>query len=152
MIKICVICNKPFEVDDLDRNRNRRRFCGIDCAEKGAYQRKKEYAKNGKDRSRDVKCEICGKIFRTSYSQKVTCGPDCKKERSRRLAYDWNRARREAIQNGTRPKPERKKQNKVETIEEVQRKAREAGMTYGKYMAMIQCQRMQEEREKHGRK
>ena len=143
VIKICVYCGKAFEVDDLDRNRNRRKFCGIDCAEQGAYQRKREYAKNGKDRARSVKCEICGKIFRTSYSQKVTCSPECKKERSRRLAYDWNRARREGILNGTRPAPgqNKPKQKRVETVEDIQRKAREAGMSYGQYTALLYMQK-----------
>lgn len=143
MIKICVLCGKPFEVDNLDRNRNRRRYCSLDCADTAAYQRKKDYAENGKKKARNVECEICGKIFLTSHAQKVTCGPECKKERSRRLVYGWNQARREAIKNGTRPAPERNKpkQKKVETVEDIQRKAREAGMSYGQYTALLYMQK-----------
>lgn len=153
MIKICVLCGKPFEVDDLDRNRNRRRYCGLDCADTAAYQRKKDYAENGKKEARNVECEICGKIFLTNYSQKVTCSPECKKERSRRLSYGWNRARREAILNGTRPAPGRKKakQKKVEALAEFNRKAREMNMSYGEYDKYLRIQAMQKERAQNGR-
>lgn len=152
MIKICVLCGKPFEVDDTDRNRNRRRYCGLDCADQAAYLRKKEYAKNGKKKARDVKCEICGKIFRTSYSQKVTCSMECKYERSKRLSRENDRQRREAIMNGTLPKPERKKpkQKKVETLAEFNRKAREMGMSYGEYDKHLRIQAMQKERAQNG--
>lgn len=141
MIKVCAICNTSFEVDDEDRNRNRRRYCGIECAEKAAYQRKKEYALNGK-KMFNVKCEICGKVFITCYSQKVTCSVECREERARRVTREWSRVRREAILNGELPKPERKKakQNKVATVEEIQKKAREAGMSYGQYMARLYMQ------------
>ena len=143
MIKICVHCNKPFEVDDLDRNRNRRRYCSVECSDFAKYERDRYYRLNGKKPPRNVECEICGKVFLTHLAQKVTCSPECKKERSRRLSYGWNRARREGIKNGTRPAPGRNmpKQKLVETVEEVQKKAREAGMSYGKYTAMLYMQK-----------
>lgn len=154
MIKICVVCGKAFEVDELDRNRNRRRYCGIDCAESAAYERKRDYTVNGKNKAFDVKCEICGRIFRTSYTQKITCSLECQHERKKRLSRENGRLRREAIKNGTlpptKPKPERKKQNTVETIEEVQRKARAAGMSYGQYMQAEYIRKMQEGRKGNG--
>jgi hypothetical protein len=138
MIKICAICGKEFEVDDMDINRNRRKYCGEDCAIQAAYRRKRRYLLNGKN-SYTVKCDICGKVFTTCYSQKTTCSTECREERVKRNSREAGRARREAILNGTLPKPERKKakQNRVATVEEVQKKAREAGMSYGKYMAML---------------
>lgn len=149
MIKVCLMCGASFEVDELDKNRNRRKYCGEECAAKAAYQRKKDYALNGK-KMFNVECEICGKIFVTCYSQKVTCSPECKHERAKKMAIGWNRARREAILNGTRPAPNRKKpkQKKVATVEEIQKKAREAGMSYGQYMARLY---MQEGRAGNGR-
>lgn len=152
MIKICVVCNKPFEVDDLDRNRNRRRYCGIDCAENAAYERKRDYAANGKNKALDVKCEICGRIFRTSYTKKVTCSLECQHERKKRLSRENGRLRREAIKNGTLPpaKPERKKQNTVEAISDFNRKAREMGMSYGQYDLYLRVQAMRKERAQSG--
>lgn len=135
MIKICVICKKEFHVDDLDRNRNRRKYCSIDCEDTARNERHKELRKNRKKPPRNVECEVCGKIFLTHLSQKVTCSPECQHERSKRISRENCRLRREAILNGTLPKPERKKQKKVETIMDIQRKAKEAGMSYGQYMA-----------------
>jgi hypothetical protein len=65
-----------------------------------------------------------------------------REERARKVTREWSRVRREAIMNGELPKPERKKakQNKIATVEEVQKKAREAGMSYGQYMAMLYMQ------------
>lgn len=149
MIKICAICNASFEVDELDKNRNRRRYCGTYCATQAAYQRKKDCAKNGK-KMYNVECETCGKVFITCYSQKVTCSMECSHERAKKMARGWNRARKEAIRNGTRTASERKKpkQKKIATVEEIQKKAREAGMSYGQYMARLY---MQEGRTGNGR-
>lgn len=122
-------------MDDLDRNRNRRKYCSIDCEDTARNERHKELRKNGKKPPQNVECEICGKIFITNLSQKVTCSPECKDERHRRMVNANNRARREAILNGTLPKSVRKKQKKVESVEELSRKAKEAGMSYGQYMA-----------------
>lgn len=143
MIKICVVCNKPFEVDDLDRNRNRKKYCSFDCEDTARNERNKEYRKKGKKPMRNVECEICGKVFLTHLSHKVTCGRECQHERSKRLSRENGKLRREAILNGTLPKPERKKpkQKKVESIVELSRKAKEAGMSYGQYMAQIYMQK-----------
>ncbi len=140
MIKICVMCNKEFHVDDLDRNRNKRKYCGIDCEEAAKYERQREYRKKGKKSMQNVECEMCGKVFLTHLSTKVTCSPECRYERHKKIVNINNRARREAILNGTLPKPERKKQKKVETIMDIQRKAKEAGMSYGQYMAQLYMQ------------
>jgi hypothetical protein len=135
------MCGASFEVDELDKNRRRRKYCGEECAVQAAYQRKRDYAQNGK-KMFNVECETCGKIFITCYSQKVTCSMECSHERAKKMARGWNRARREAILNGTRPAPDRKKpkQKKVATVEEIQKKAREAGMSYGQYMAQLYMQ------------
>jgi hypothetical protein len=145
------MCNKEFYVDDLDRNRNRRKYCSIDCEDTARNERQREIRKNGKKPPRNVECEICGKIFLTHLSQKVTCSPECKDERHKRIVNANNRARREAILNGTLPKPERKKQKKVETLAERNRKAREMGMTYGEYDKYLRIQAMRKEREQNGR-
>lgn len=140
MIKICAICNTPFEVGEWDANRSIRKYCGVKCAERAAYERKKEYALHGKKPMHNVKCEVCGKIFLTAYARKVVCSLECQDERRKRLAKMYGKRRREAIKDGTHPSKQKKVQNRVASVEEVQKKAREAGMSYGQYMAMLYMQ------------
>ena len=140
MIKICAICGKEFEVDKSDRNCDRRKYCGSQCSERAAYERKREYAKYGKKPMFNVECQYCGKIFLTNMERKTTCSLECNYERSLIRQRENGRKRREAIRNGTLPKPKPRKQKKVATVEEVQKKAREAGMSYGKYMALLYMQ------------
>lgn len=151
VIKNCLICGKPFEVDDMDRNRSHRKYCGEECAYTAAYERKKRYAQNGKKQMANVKCEICGKIFLTPYIRQVTCGPECKYERSRILSRENDRKRREAIRNGTHPSLRKKaEQNKVEPIHDFNRRAREMGMTYGQYDLYLRMQATRKERAQNG--
>ena len=141
MIKICAICGKSFEVDDMDRNRFVRKYCSDECTAQAAYIRKRNYRLNGKKGMTNVKCEVCGKIFLTAYVRQVTCSMECKYERTKMLARENDRQRREAIRNGTHPSLRKKaKQKKVATVEEIQREAREAGMSYGQYMARLYMQ------------
>lgn len=140
MIKICAICNTPFEVGEWDANRATRKYCGEKCATRAAYERKKEYALHGKKPMVNVKCEVCGKIFLTAYSRKVVCSLECQDERRKIRAKFYGKRRREAIKNGTHPSKQKKAQIKVETVVEVQKKAREAGMSYGQYMARLYMQ------------
>lgn len=140
MIKICATCGKEFEVETSDRNRDRRRYCGIECAEKGAYERRKQYAKYGRKPMFNVECQYCGKIFLTNMERKTTCSLECSYQRSLIRQRENGRKRREAIREGLLPRPSKPKQKKVATVEEVQKKAREAGMSYGQYMAQLYMQ------------
>lgn len=150
MFKKCEFCGKLFEVDEKNKDERRRKYCSDLCNRDMQNERSRERARNGKS-VYNTECEVCGKIFITPYPHKVTCSPECQRDRHKKILRENNRIRREAIANGTLPKPERKKRKKVETIEEIQRKARELGMTYRKYVEMIQIQQMREERAKHGR-
>ena len=150
VIKICAICGKQFEVGGMDRNRSNRKYCGEECAYTAAYERKKRYAQSGKKQMANVKCEICGKIFLTPYIRKVTCSPECKYERSRILSRENDRRRREAIRNGTHPSLRKKaEQNKVESIHDFNRRAREMGMTYGQYDLYLRMQATRKEKEQN---
>ena len=147
IFKICDVCGKQFKVELSDRNRDRRRYCGIECAEKAAYERKKAYAKYGRKPMFNVECQYCGKIFLTNMERKTTCSEECNYERSLLRQRENGRKRREAIRQGWLPNP-KPKQKKVATVEEVQKKAREAGLSYGQYMAQLY---MQEGRTGNGR-
>lgn len=156
MYKICGKCGKAFEVDDKDRNARKRKYCGIECAEAVKSERIRAYSKAHRKPPKSVICAICGKSFLTSRPHQVTCSPECNYERSKALARESAHKKTKkylaelAAMQEPEPKPQPREQKKVEPIEEVQRKARELGMSYGQYMAMVQCQRMREARKKHG--
>jgi len=149
MIKECGFCGKPFEVDEKNHDEVRRKYCSETCRCGARNKQNAERIKIGK-KQYNVECEICGKVFMTNKSIKYTCSPECKQKRHNLMLRKNNQARREAIKNGTIPKPVRKKQKKVETLAEVQRKAREAGMSYGQYVQAEYIRRMQEGRMKDG--
>lgn len=149
MFKPCAYCGNPFEVNENDHNEIRRKYCSDFCRTEAANEIKRERTKTGK-RSYNVECEICGKIFLTSRSINKTCGKECYYERQKKIKKEQYYRKKEEKSNNEPPK-QRKKQKKVETLTQVQRKAREAGMTYGKYMEMLYIQKLQEERERNGR-
>lgn len=66
------------------------------------------------------KCIICGKSFETICGRALTCGKDC------RNAY--NREKR---------REQREKTHSNGNLNDVLEKARKAGMSYGKYVAMM---------------
>ena len=67
------------------------------------------------------KCVICGKEYKSISVRALTCGKDCRNEYRRRK----DREKRSA------------KTCRNSTLDDVFRKAREAGMSYGKYVAMM---------------
>lgn len=158
MYKICGKCGKAFEVDDKDRNARKRKYCGIECAEEVRAERVRAYVDTHRKPEKPVMCLVCGKVFMTRHSKRITCGPECNYERNKALARENAHRKTKkylaelAAMQEPEPKPKPREQKKVESIEEIQRRARESGMSYGQYMAMIQCEKMQEERAKHGRK
>lgn len=66
------------------------------------------------------KCIICGKPFETICGRALTCGKDC------RNAY--NREKR---------REQREKTHSNGNLDDVLKKARKAGLSYGKYVAMM---------------
>jgi hypothetical protein len=146
VFKVCGYCGEPFEVDDSNPNELRRKYCSEFCRTEAANEMKKERIKIGK-RSYNVECEICGKIFLTNRTTNKTCSPECHHERQKKLSRAGYYRQKEA----KKEKAKKEKQKRVETLTEVQRKARAAGMTYGKYMEMLFLKKLEEEREQNGR-
>jgi hypothetical protein len=147
--KACAYCGEPFEVDELDHNEIRRMYCSDFCRSEAQREKARERVRVGK-RAYNVECEICGKIFLTNRSTNKTCGPDCYYIRQKKVKKEQYYRSKEAKKNNELPK-QKKKQKRIESLTEVQRKAREAGMTYGKYMEMLFIQQLQEERERNGK-
>ena len=68
------------------------------------------------------KCIICGKIYESISARALTCGKQCRNEYHRRK----DREKRSV------------KTCRNSTLDDVLKKAREAGMSYGKYVAMAE--------------
>lgn len=66
------------------------------------------------------KCIICGKSFETICGRALTCGKDCRNT--------YNREKR---------REQREKTHSNGNLNDVLEKAREAGVSYGKYVAMM---------------
>lgn len=66
-------------------------------------------------------CIICGKEFETISAAALTCGKQCRNERNKTI----HEKKRNPTQNNN-------------DISSVLQKARAAGMSYGKYVAMIE--------------
>lgn len=78
-------------------------------------------------------CKICGSVFKTEYLRALCCSDECKiknakinRQKNSKLRYQANKGRNEEML--------RKKSNKL-TVTNVATMAREAGMTYGQYVA-----------------
>ena len=89
------------------------------------------------------KCIICGKSFETICGRALTCGKDCRNAYNR----EKRREQREKTHNNGnlndvyRRRKDREKRSvktcRNSTLDDVLGKAREAGMSYGKYVAMM---------------
>jgi hypothetical protein len=134
--KECPWCGKEFTPVS-----GHRKYCCDDCA----YEANKESIKRLQAEKRQHKkmfnaeCLICHKVFLTTRHRQKTCSLECQNERMKEL-HRKNNANHKIRQ---RLKKEREEaQKKVETIAEIQRKAREMGLSYGKYMELRQTNRI----------
>ena len=83
-------------------------------------------------------CPICNKEYITHASYRKYCGDDCAKEAKRRSRIAYSDIYREKCKIIKRQKRAEKKRIQVSNfpdLEEVDRMARESGMTYGQYVA-----------------
>ena len=84
-------------------------------------------------------CQICGARFYSLRSQKY-CGQECAKEGNRRIVKENQRLMKEsnlAKRGESEPRKKRKSQ-----LSSINNKAKEMGMSYGQYQAMLYRQKM----------
>lgn len=74
-----------------------------------------------------IKCRICGKTFVPRGTTTVTCSDECSKENAKRKKIEWEKRRL----------MEESAKLKRSSIGEINRMARDAGMTYGKYVSEL---------------
>lgn len=110
--KKCPTCGKEFTTD-----KNAKKFCSDVC-------RYRSYAVS---RSPKARCPICGRTFTLSKVRLEYCSVACR-----------DKAHRQELQKqyAVRPAIERRKRIKTSlSLTEIAKLAREAGMTYGEYVA-----------------
>lgn len=108
MIKICECCKKQFETDT-----KRTIYCSKKCCQ-DAY-RERRYT----EKEKIIKqCVVCGEFFEADRETAVCCSDHC-------------RAIRKKLREQAKT-PKRKTTNTQKLVEDA-KKAREAGLTYGKW-------------------
>lgn len=85
-------------------------------------------------------CKICGKEFITDSNIRKCCSEECKKINAKINGKIWADK-----QKTMQPKP--KKKEKKDTVTDIAVKARELGMSYGQYTAMLWLQERKVQRE-----
>jgi hypothetical protein len=83
------------------------------------------------------KCKICGRTFMQNTRNQMCCSKECAIINNRNGCRERTRLRNEELKENTAYKQGRRREKKeVKSIAEIQKLAREAGMTYGKYVEM----------------
>ncbi len=137
MIKQCRHCGCDFEVDGNNQHQRKIEYCSDVCRHKEHNLRKrtgsKEYEKV---------CLECGKVYMAKRCDSVTCGRECNYERNRKRVREKGAAYRAKYRAERLLQEEKAKQKKkkIESIDQIQKKAQAMGMSYGRYLAYMQMQ------------
>ncbi len=147
--KICEVCGTKFEVNEKIITERRRKYCCDDCAKIAQSKHISSYKVAHRKPPENVECAICGKIFLTNNPRIVTCSLECQQERKKRLERERLHRQTKIYKVEQRAEAAQiRKQKRIATVEDMQKKAREAGMSYGQYTALLY---MQEGRTRNGR-
>lgn len=123
-MKECKMCGKPIKIGFSKR----KRFCSQECLELWY----------SKQRNKNTECVVCGNPL--TGRQSKYCSDECKRVAFRRerhkyvYKYKKPEPETEVDEIKAEPKEETKPKN-VPSIAEINKLAREAGLTYGQYVA-----------------
>ncbi len=146
----CEACGKDVEVPIKAA---RARFCP-ECASKSFRNSHKEFRKKEKERELCINetiegtCKKCGATFSYFYrggSKRMFCNL-CSD--SRRIEFAGENEPNYRAGWHCISEPKKKKKPRVSQIDSIQRAAHEAGMSYGKYQALLAVQKMQKAKQK----
>ena len=121
--RTCAVCGKEF-------TRNGKILtCSMECAEEYRKRYNRTYIRNnrGAEKLKTMKCPVCGKEFKQIRGNQIVCSSICRKKRTKEMERKGR--------TGTVKK--RTKQVRKSLID-IEKEAKEAGMSYGKYVAMIE--------------
>jgi hypothetical protein len=113
--KICAYCKLPF-----DTNRNAQQYCSLSCSSSSRKTRDEEYYIR-KQLSLKMECAFCGKTF-VHGRRKQYCSNEC------RLQANGRGGLKDYLSDVKHAKPDI-------PADEVERRARAEGLTYGQYVA-----------------
>lgn len=137
--KRCGICGNLF----IDRSPGEnRKYCSKECRRKANAMAVKARNDKANAEKRKKICRWCQKEFwdDSKMNQRRYCSEECSHQASKEKQKAWHAQNRKKPFGGYRksePKPTQEKGISSMTMEEVQRAARAAGMSYGKYVAMM---------------
>ena len=120
-MKECKWCGTPF--DNSGKGLAQKVYCCIECYKASNRENAK---KNSKPKQIvEKECTCCGKKFTQNGHKQVYCSPECRKEMRR----STEKAKRQS-----KPKTKKKGSN----LRDLNREAMQHGMSYGKYVAMLE--------------
>lgn len=140
--KICVICGKEFV---LNNRQNKQEYCN-DCKEKCIKQLYEWESERYKPKEY---CMICGKPIHPKETARGLRKGACSDECLRLLTNLYEAKRRQVYYPVTntprkrtkKPKAEPQRPGNISRIGKIEKAAREAGMSYGMYMAKMRGKR-----------
>lgn len=133
--RICAVCGKPFIPNAKGRPSI---CCSSACKEKRKVQTDKKSSLKSTVNTYEIKCEVCGKVFIAGYSFAKYCSNACKKRGHANKSIEYHKEHYSSTKNEAKAKTKSAKKKKAATIGELAVEARKHGMTYGKYIAMIE--------------
>lgn len=137
MIKQCRHCGSDFEVDGTNHHERKIEYCSNLCRHRAHHARKM-----GGPVMIEKVCQECGKTYIARRCDSVTCSRECNYERNRKRVKAAGTAYREKMKaERQRLNEELMSKKKFESIEDIQRKARAMGMSYGKYLVYMSMQK-----------
>lgn len=137
MIKQCRHCGGDFEVDGTNHHQRQIEYCSNKCRHREHDQRRR-----GGPVQIEMVCQECGKPYIGRRRDSVTCSPECNSIRNRRRVRETGAYYREKYRAERLLQEEKERQKKkIESIDQVQKKAQAMGMSYGKYLAYMQIQK-----------
>lgn len=127
--KTCPVCNVDFSTTDF-----RRIYCSKSCYKKAVLISKKAQRKKVKLTPRP--CIVCGKLFTPEKSDaNLICSEECKRERVRARHSVYYSHRK------SKPQPEKTQRELAQNAHNLrmqrQLEAKEKGLTYGQYVALL---------------
>ena len=152
LVKICPICGKEFP---LDLGKVNAVYCSHECRAEGRKNHTREYDKNRRTGKTPRQCRKCGKMFVPVHSAMIYCSDDCRPKKGSTVDYQpmkciicgevftpsnkrqqWCSTK--CYRKIQREKSKAKNQDEMtmvcsdgDRIDDLERVAREQGVTYG---------------------
>jgi hypothetical protein len=144
MTKVCEFCGKPFEIVGDTSNNRRTKYCSAECKKMVAKEQSKKPKKYY-----NLICATCDKPFLSNRRDRVCCSPVCRVEHDKKMNRErFRRKHWSAEKRAEMSKKEVPAKRFVATLQEIDAEARKRGMSYGKYMALLQMEKERAERER----